>query len=281
METEVLNVLLIQADIIWKDTDANLKRLGSMIESANQPVDLIILPEMFNTGFVTSPEEINNYKQDVVISWLHNQAKNKNCCIAGSIIFAENNTYFNRLLCVHANGISDKYDKRHLFRMAGEEKKYTAGDSRTITTIKGWKICWQICYDLRFPVWSRNKGDYDILAYVACWPSQRSDVWNTLLKARAIENQSYVIGVNRVGADGNNISYKGESMVIGPKGNFITQTHINEEQLIYSSLNYSELKDFRTKFPVLEDADKFNIETTMPNNSRSCFRSQNNHHHNY
>lgn len=261
MAAEFLNILLLQSDIIWKDTGANLKKLDNLLKSADQPVDLIILPEMFNTGFITSPEEIIDYKPDDVISWLHYQARNNKCCIAGSIIFIENDKYFNRLLCVHANGSVDKYDKRHLFRMAGEEKKYAAGNSRTITTIKGWQICWQICYDLRFPVWSRNKGDYDVLVYVACWPAQRSDVWNTLLKARAIENQSFVIGVNRVGEDGNKITYIGESMVIGPKGNLLTEITIYEEKLIFYSLSYNELTDFRTKFPVLKDADKFNIET--------------------
>ncbi len=260
MPGEVLNILIVQADIIWKDTKVNLQRYDRLMESVIQPVDLIILPEMFNTGFVTAPDEILDYNHEEVISWLRQKAELNNCSVAGSIIFIENNKYFNRLLCVHQDGRIDSYNKRHLFRMAGEERLYVAGNTRTISTIKGWKICWQICYDLRFPVWSRNKGDYDALVYVACWPAQRSDVWNTLLKARAIENQSYVIGVNRVGEDGNKITYQGESMAIDPKGNLLTGKYVNKEKLIYARLNYKDLNDFRAKFPVLKDADKFYIE---------------------
>jgi predicted amidohydrolase len=262
MPVEVLNILLLQADIIWKETKANLQKYARLIDSVDKPVDLIILPEMFNTGFVTAPDDIVNYNHKEVISWLQHTARISNSCIAGSIIFIENNKYFNRLLCMHPDGRIDSYDKRHLFRMAGEEEHYIAGNSRTISTIKGWKICWQICYDLRFPVWSRNKGDYDVLVYVACWPAQRSDVWNTLLKARAIENQSYVIGVNRVGEDGNKITYMGESMALGPKGNILNDIYVNEEKLIFTQVNYTELIAFRKKFPVLQDADQFNIKNS-------------------
>ena len=259
MTAEVLRILIIQSDIIWKDTLENLRRYSSMLQSFEQQVDLILLPEMFTTGFLTVPENILEDMQEEAISWLKNVAVKRNCSIAGSLIITENHNYYNRLICAHASSEASFYDKRHLFRMDGEEEYFTQGMQRVISIIKGWRICWQICYDLRFPVWSRNQGDYDVLVYAASWPAHRSDVWNTLIRARAIENQSYVIGVNRIGKDGNDIVYLGESSVIDPKGNMINDFNAGEEKMISVELNYTPLLDFRNKFPVQLDADKFSI----------------------
>jgi predicted amidohydrolase len=230
-----------------------------MLRSYQQPVDLVLLPEMFTTGFLSTPEDVSQSLQEEAISWLKNVAVTSHCSIAGSLIIHENHHYYNRLICAHPSDEVSLYDKRHLFRMAGEEKHYAQGTKRSISIIKGWRICWQICYDLRFPVWSRSRNDYDVLVYIASWPAQRSDVWNILLKARAIENQSYVIGVNRIGKDGNEIAYIGESSVIDPKGYAINNIIAGEEQLISAELKYSSLLDFRNKFPVLQDRDNYTV----------------------
>jgi omega-amidase len=256
---EILRILIIQSEISWKNTTDNLQKYSSLIQKSEKEVDLILLPEMFTTGFISTPADVPEDTQENVLAWLRQTAKNKNCCIAGSIIVLDNNTYYNQLICAHPSSETDTYNKRHLFRMGGEEEKYSQGLHRTVSRIKGWRICWQICYDLRFPVWCRNQGDYDILAFVANWPANRGAVWNTLLHARAIENQCYVLGVNRIGLDGNNIFYQGDSLVIDPKGNRINEPNEGKEKLIYAELYYPSLADFRNKFPVMRDADKFMI----------------------
>jgi omega-amidase len=260
MTEERLRILIIQSEISWKDTAGNLQRYSFLLQNHESQVDLILLPEMFTTGFIATPADVTENMQEKALSWLRQTAASQNCRIAGSMIVAEPNTYYNRLICMHPSGETETYDKRHLFRMAAEEEQYSRGLQRTVSRIKGWRICWQICYDLRFPVWCRNQDDYDILVFLANWPSNREDVWNTLLRARAIENQCYVIGVNRIGIDGNQISYHGNSMVIDPKGNRINEPDKGEERLIYAELSYSSLVEFRDKFPVLRDADKFIIE---------------------
>jgi len=259
MAEEILKILIVQSEISWKDTDANLQRYSSLLLKAKQPVDLILLPEMFTTGFISTPEDIPESMQEKAISWLRHTAVKLNCRIAGSIIVSEDNTFYNQLICAHPSSETDYYNKRHLFRMAGEEEQYSRGLQRTVSEIKGWRICWQICYDLRFPVWCRNQGDYDILVFAANWPASRGDGWKALLRARAIENQCYVVGVNIIGKDGNNISYHGDSSVIDPKGHRINDPNKGEERLIYAELRYPSLVDFRNKFPVLRDADKFII----------------------
>lgn len=259
MPEEFLRILIIQPDIIWKNATGNLRQYDDMIGSYQKPVDLVLLPEMFTTGFLSAPEDIPQSMQEETISWMKNIAVLHHCSIAGSLIMHENNQFYNRLICVHPSAEISFYDKRHLFRMAGEEKHYAQGLKRTISMVKGWRICWQICYDLRFPVWSRNRNDYDVLVYVANWPAQRSDVWNVLLKARAIENQSYVIGVNRTGKDGNDITYIGESSVIDPKGHPIHNISTGKGELISAELSYSSLLDFRNKFPVWRDRDNFTV----------------------
>ncbi|MBN1414458.1 MAG: amidohydrolase [Bacteroidales bacterium] len=259
MTEETLRILIIQPDIIWKDTTENLRHYSSLLRAYEKPVDLILLPEMFSTGFVTNPEEISESLHDDAIQWLKNIAESRNCSVAGSVIVMENRRYYNRLICMAPDSVISFYNKRHLFRMEGEEEYFSQGLQRTVTVLKGWRICWQICYDLRFPVWSRNKGDYDVLVYVANWPAQRSDAWNTLLRARAIENQAYVIGVNRIGEDGNGIVYLGESCAVDPKGILLNDFNAGEEKVIDVELNYTPLQDFRQKFPVMLDADKFTI----------------------
>jgi predicted amidohydrolase len=259
MAEEVLRILIIQSEIRWKDTAGNLQMYTSLIQKPEPPVDLILLPEMFTTGFISTPEEFPEPMQEKALSWLKQTAANNNCRIAGSMIVSEDDAYYNRVICAHPSSEIDTYNKRHLFRMAGEEDRYSRGLQRTVSGIRGWRICWQICYDLRFPVWSRNQGDYDVLVYIANWPANRRDVWNTLLRARAIENQCYVVGVNIIGKDGNDISYCGDSSIIDPKGNRINEPNKNKEKLIYAELSYSSLVDFRNKFPVLRDADKFMI----------------------
>jgi omega-amidase len=259
MTEELLRILIIQSEIGWKDTTGNLMRYSSLLQKYEQPVDLILLPEMFTTGFIASPDDVPQSMQEKAISWMKQTAIAKNSCIAGSMIISEDNRVYNRLICAHPSSETDAYDKRHLFRMAGEEKQFSRGAQRTVSVINGWKICWQICYDLRFPVWCRNQDEYDILVVVANWPASRKDVWDTLLRARAIENQCYVLGVNRIGVDGNNISYHGDSSVIDPKGSRINETALGKEKLIYTELSYSFLTDFRNKFPVLRDADTFMI----------------------
>jgi omega-amidase len=259
MTEEVLRILIIQSAISWKDTAGNLQRYSSLMQRSEQPVDLILLPEMFTTGFISTPDDVTESMQEKALSWLKQTAVRLNCGVAGSMIVSEDNTYYNQLICAHPTSETDYYNKRHLFRVAGEEDQYSRGLQRTVSRIKGWRICWQICYDLRFPVWCRNQGDYDILVFVANWPASRGDVWNTLLRARAIENQCYVLGVNCIGEDGNHISYHGDSSVIDPKGNRINDPDNGEEKLIYAELSHSSLVDFRNKFPVLRDADKFMI----------------------
>ncbi len=259
MAEETLRILIIQPDIIWKNATENLRRYSELLGTFEKPVDLVLLPEMFTTGFMPVPSAFTPSMQEEAMDWLKRIATDFRCTVAGSLAIHENMRWYNRLVCMSPDGETQLYNKRHLFRMTGENEHYENGNQRIISIVRGWRICWQICYDLRFPVWSRNRKDYDLLVYVANWPAQRSDVWKTLLKARAIENQSYVIGVNRVGRDGNAIEHLGESSVIDPKGNPVIPFAANEELLISAELKYSSLISFRNKFPVLEDGDDFTV----------------------
>jgi predicted amidohydrolase len=259
MTEDSLRILIIQPDIVWNNPSENIRRLSAMLHLDNRSIDLLLLPEMFTTGFISTPQLISVDSQLETLDWMKKTAAERNCSVAGSVVYKEKDNYFNRLLCIHHNGKTDHYDKRHLFCMDGEEDAYTCGTKRTISIIKGWRICWQVCYDLRFPVWSRNQGDYDVLVYSANWPAQRSDIWNALLRARAIENQAYVIGVNRVGRDANNIEYLGESMVVNFKGITINEAAVKKELAIFCELTYSSLLDFRSRFPVWKDTDKFKL----------------------
>ncbi len=254
-----LKVTIIQADLAWENKEENINKFSSFIGEIKEETDLIILPEMFSTGFTMKTEKLAEDFKGETIQWMKNIAKDKNAVLIGSIIVKVRELYYNRLIIMHPNGNIEYYDKRHLFRMGNEHYVYTKGKKKHISDINEWKIRPLICYDLRFPVWSRNENDYDVLVYIANWPENRRDAWLTLLIARAIENQCYVIGVNRVGQDGNAISYSGDSVVIDPKGRIISETKPYKESVETLKLSISELTEFRQKFPVDLDADKFNV----------------------
>lgn len=254
-----LTVSIIQTHLHWEDKDSNLKMFEEKLATLPSGSQVVFLPEMFSTGFSMRPELFAENMEGNTVQWLREMASAQRKIICGSLIIEENKQYFNRLLWVLPNGMMYHYDKRHLFAYAGEDQHYTAGSKRLIVQVNGWKICLMICYDLRFPVWARqNKEQYDALVYVANWPDRRSMAWKTLLQARAVENQAYVIGVNRTGNDGNNIYHSGHSALIDPLGNTLWQEADNEA--IYThTLNKEKLQEVRTQFPFLNDADQFVI----------------------
>lgn len=262
-----LKTTIIQTSLHWQDREANLQMFEDKIMSIKDVTDLIVLPEMFTTGFtmdVESNAELCKKESQFVttVEKMQKWAKQKNAAICGSIIVEENDNYYNRLYFVKPNGEFHHYDKRHLFRMAGEDEHYSAGNEKIIIEYKGWKICPLICYDLRFPVWSRNvNNEYDLLIYVANWPAPRSFAWQTLLKARAAENLAFCIGVNRVGKDDNGMDYCGNSAIIDFKGQAIFENE-NEEITRTEMLSKFDLEDFRAKFPAHLDADEFEIKHT-------------------
>lgn len=256
---KILKISLIQAEIIWENIEANLSHFSDLLARVEHETDIVILPEMFATGFTMNTTGLAEGFNDKVISWMRKSAALHNFTITGSMIFSEENGIFNRLIWMNPSGTFSFYDKRHLFRMGMENKHYSPGNSKLIIDFGGWKICPLICYDLRFPVWSRNAEGYDLLIYVANWPSVRSNVWNTLLRARAIENQCYLAAVNRVGNDGEEIEYSGESMILDPHGQLLTQASENKEMVISASIDLDKLNDLRKKFPVSKDSDRFNI----------------------
>ncbi|MGB2128761.1 MAG: amidohydrolase [Flavicella sp.] len=257
---EALSVTLIQSNPKWKDVPANLRTLEVEISNIDTSTDLIVLPEMFNTGFVMNPQECAETMEGKTIQWMQDIAKQHHTAIVGSLIIEENNLYFNRFVFVHSSGAYVHYDKKHLFSYAGEDKNFTAGTHRLIFEYKGWKIAPFVCYDLRFPVWSRNTEDYDIALYVANWPAERSLAWNTLIKARAIENICYVIGVNRVGTDKNKLEYHGQSQIIGPMGEEIYYEQSQKETVATKLLSRDTLLSTRKKYPFLNDSDHFQLE---------------------
>lgn len=259
-----MNVTLIQSEIFWEDIPKNIEHFGGLIDGISVATDLIVLPEMFNTGFTMQPEKFAEEWNGHTINWLKQKAAQKNCIITGSMAINENKKYYNRLFWVSGSGAFISYDKRHLFSMSKENEHYTAGHTKIITSLNNWKIAPFICYDLRFPVWSRNKfdserkvWDYDILVYVANWPEARSYAWKQLLIARAIENQCYVIGLNRIGKDGNGYPHSGDSLVINPRGEIISKTKANEQSVETIELSRDYLEEFRKLFPVGLDADAF------------------------
>jgi omega-amidase len=258
-----LSVSLIQSSLFWEDKKRNLAMLEEKILAIPENTNLVILPEMFSTGFSMKPSILAETMDGETIAWMKRMASSKKIILTGSIIIKDNEHYFNRLIWMLPNGTLGFYDKRHLFAFAGEDQHYTPGNKRLITSVNGWKINLQICYDLRFPVWARQQSndestEFDLLIYVANWPEKRNHAWKTLLTARAIENQSYVIGVNRVGEDGNQISHSGDSMLIDPLGNILfTQAH---EEVVHSfELTKDTLNNTRNSFPFWKDADQFNI----------------------
>lgn len=260
---ENLSISLVQSQISWENSKANLDLLTKKIEQI-QKTDLIVLAEMFNTGFSMNEKELAQDMDGKAVSWMKSVAKEKNCAICGSLIIKEAGEYYNRFIWAEADGKLLHYDKKHLFSMAEENNHFKPGQKLLTIQYKGWKIRPLICYDLRFPIWSRNtlkdgKHDYDLLIYVANWPKVRKDAWEKLLFARAIENQAYVIGVNGIGTDGNQMEYAGSSGIIDMKGHLINQPFSDKEEIIEADIDYKSLLDFREKFPVLEDADDFEI----------------------
>lgn len=256
-----MKTALIQTPLFWENPIKNRVYLNEQINSISQYVDLIVLPEMFTSGFTMNPKNVAETMQGETISWLKELAKSKNCAITGSLVIEENEHYFNRLVFVFPSGEIQIYDKRHLFTLAGEDKVYTSGKEKLIVDYKGFKICPLICYDLRFPVFSRNVEDYDVLIYVANWPKPRVNAWDILLKARAVENMSYVIGVNRVGLDDNNLEYVGHSQAIDFLGNFIQEPQETKEIFIVE-LDKEKLLETRSKLAFLNDKDQFEIRNS-------------------
>lgn len=267
-----LKVTLVQSSLHWQDIDANLQMFSDKLTGISS-TDLIVLPEMFSTGFSMQAEQLAEEMDGKAVNWMHRLAKEKNAVVTGSLIIKEPNPdnedawcYYNRLVWMKPDGKYLTYDKRHLFSLSGEERIYEAGTEKLILELNGWKICPLICYDLRFPVWSRNTADgYDVLLYVANWPERRIQAWKYLLIARAIENQCYTIGLNRIGNDGNDMYYSGDSMVVEPLGNTIYhKEHI--EGITTIELNYEDLLKLRENLPFLKDADTFEL------NPRTKFR---------
>lgn len=257
-----MNITLLQTDLHWQNPVANRAMLEERIFGLPAPTDLIVLPEMFTTGFTMDARAVAEPMNLTTFRWMRQMAAQTGAVVTGSYVIQADGKFYNRLVWMEPDGSFDSYDKRHLFRMAGEDHTYTAGTRRIVKEWKGWRICPLICYDLRFPVWSRNKVltpnqlDYDLLLYVANWPAVRRQPWNTLLQARAIENLSYVVGVNRVGADGNGIPHSGDSAIIDFKGEVLfreTDVEITHQQ----PLSLDELRAFRAKFPAHLDADGF------------------------
>ena len=247
-------------EIIWEDIDANLHAISNKLNGIADNVDVVILPELFTTGFTMRSREMAESMDGKSISWMQKTSDRLGCVIAGSLIILHQDTYLNRFIWMEPGGEITIYDKRHLFSIGGEDEHYTRGESKSIAEINTFRVRPLVCYDLRFPVWSRNTGAYDLLLYVANWPAVRRDVWISLLKARAIENQSFVIGVNRVGRDGMGIDYAGDSLAYNAKGQIIASLPVREEGVLIAHLSLQELMDFRQKFPVWKDADNFEIK---------------------
>lgn len=253
-----LKITIIQSFLHWEDVEANLSMFGKKIERIGEQTDLIVLPEMFNTGFTMNAEKMCETMDGMTMSWMREIASRANAAITGSFIIKENNRYYNRLIWMKPDGTHLYYDKRHLFRLGDEHKFYTPGKEKLIVELNGWKTCPMICYDLRFPVWSRNREEYDLLLFVANWPEKRMPAWKHLLPARAIENESYVVGVSRVGVDGNGINHIGGSSVIDYEGKMLCQMD-HEEAIKTVSLSKENLVSWRRAYPFWKDADRFTI----------------------
>ena len=259
-----LTISLVQTDLQWENKEANLRSLEQKIFSIEK-TELVLLPEMFSTGFSMNPSALSETMEGATINWMKDIAAKKRIVLAGSAIIKDEESYYNRFIWVLPNGQLGYYDKRHRFAYAGEYDHYTAGKKRFIASLKGWKINLQVCYDLRFPVWARQSSsipehpEYDVLIYVANWPERRIEQWKTLLRARAIENQCYVAAVNRIGEDGNGIFYSGDSMIVDPLGEVVCTG--NEDKVYTYTLNREQLESTRSKFPFLRDADQFRIIT--------------------
>jgi predicted amidohydrolase len=253
-----LTVTLIQADLRWHDPQANLQHLTHLIERDDVPTDLIVLPEMFTTGFSMDTSYAETMHGPAMM-WMAETAARMDAVVTGSLMMAEGDRFYNRLIWMRPNGTFEQYDKRHLFGLGGEQQHYTPGNQRLVVEVKGWRVCTQICYDLRFPVWNRNTGDYDVLLYVANWPDRRRLAWQQLTIARAIENQAYVVAANRVGEDGEGVYCAGDSRVVDPLGQILFDK-ADVEAVASITLSLTALEETRMKLPFLKDADKFSID---------------------
>jgi len=254
-----LKITLVQTSLHWQQPDANRASIEAQLDDVSGKTDLILLPEMFTTGFTMAPEGLAEEERGETLAWMQHQSRKTGAAICGSLIVNSPAGYRNRLYWVTPEGECEHYDKVHLFRMANEHEHYAAGERRLIIAYRGWRIMPQICYDLRFPVWSRNRNDYDLLLYVANWPAARRHAWRTLLQARAIENQCYVAGVNRVGSDGKGIEYTGDSLLVDFQGELMVDRAAGEVFTETGELKSAALADFREAFPAWMDADAFSI----------------------
>ena len=254
-----MKIALIQSPLFWENPTANRNHFEEKINAITEKVDLIVLPEMFTTGFTMNPAAVFETMEGETIQWLQLVAKVKNSAITGSLIIKEKNNYYNRLVFVFPSGEIQFYDKRHLFTLAGEDKVYTSGNQKWIVDYLGWKICPLICYDLRFPVFARNIEDYDVLIYVANWPKPRINAWDILLKARSVENMCYTIGLNRTGLDANNLEYVGHSQTVDFLGNYILEPQEIVGVFIVE-LNKEKLLETRNKLGFLNDRDSFELK---------------------
>ncbi len=252
-----LKIAIIQSDLVWENPKANREDFSKKIECISEDVDLIVLPEMFTSGFTMNASNVAETMQGKTVSWMKELASKTNAAIVGSLVILEENNYYNRLIFVEPSGRITTYNKRHCFTLVGEEKVFTAGVEKVIIEYKGWRICPLICYDLRFPVWARNTEDYDVLMYIANWPKPRITAWDALLKARAIENMSYCIGVNRVGTDGVNSVYSGHSAVYDVLGNLVSSIKPDAEQTAVITLEKKHINTYRNRLKFLKDRDTF------------------------
>ncbi len=255
-----LKVALLQSDLVWEAPELNRKAFSEKIKDITEQVDIIILPEMFTTGFTMNAAEVAETMEGKTVGWMKYEASKHNAAIVGSVIILEDDAYYNRLLFVEPSGKITIYNKRHTFTLVGEDKVFTAGKEKVIIEYKGWSICPLVCYDLRFPVWARNTENYDVLIYVANWPKPRVSAWDALLKARAIENMSYCIGVNRVGIDGVNSEYSGHSAVYNVLGDLLTSFGVNKEQTEIVTLEKRHISAYRNKLKFLNDRDTFTLQ---------------------
>ena len=254
-----LNIALVQCDLVWEQPEENRKHLDELLRELSGEIDLVVFPEMFATGFSMKVDQHAETMKGPTVRWMMQLAGKKQATIAGSLMIRENGFFFNRFVFAHPDGNVDYYDKRHLFSMGEENVHFRAGEARKVVQIKSFRILPQVCYDLRFPVFSRNRQDYDLLINSANWPAPRREVWEILLRARAIENQTYVAGINRIGKDANGINYAGDTCFVDPKGKLISIASEKTEQILIAKLSKDSLDRFRSKFPALPDADDFSL----------------------
>jgi omega-amidase len=254
-----MRAAIVQTDLKWEEKEANLEHISLLLDHAGVKDGVIVLPEMFTTGFSMDPSTLAESMDGPSVVWMKERASSYNSALCGSLIIAENSNYFNRMLFITPEGKTTVYDKRHLHSMSGEPSVYSRGNKRVVCDYREFSFNLQVCYDLRFPVWSRNRGDTDVIIYSANWPDVRSNVWKSLLVARAIENQCYVIGVNRVGRNPDGTSYSGDSVIIGPRGETLASIPSGKEGIASAALSVDDLEKYRSEMPVWRDADPFEL----------------------